>query len=118
MAKVTNPLMSFDASGSVGNALTFAKWKGRNYVKKWFAPANPNSLAQQAIRTVMANAKLYWDAGLVSATAENKLLFEAAGAKEQMSGWNIFVRAYVAANFEQPAQTVADPEVDPTVPSA
>jgi len=117
MARVVNPLMSFDASGSIGKALTFAKWKGRNYVKKWFKPANPNTVAQQAIRTVMANAKSYWDAGLVSATTENKALFATAGEAEQISGWNKFVQAYIAANFEQPGQTVADPEVDPVVPS-
>lgn len=51
MAKVTGPLMSLDASGSVAKTITFSKWKGRNYVRQLTIPANPQTGDQQAVRT-------------------------------------------------------------------
>lgn len=53
MARTTGPLLSMDASGSVGNSITFAKWKGRNYVRRYAIPANPRSTAQISIRAAM-----------------------------------------------------------------
>lgn len=54
MAIVNGPLFSLDASGKVGDALVFTKWKGRNVVRSYVTPANPRSLAQRARRTMMA----------------------------------------------------------------
>lgn len=53
MAKVTSPLMSLDASGSIAGAITFSKWKGRNYVRQLVIPANPRSAGQQATRAAL-----------------------------------------------------------------
>ncbi len=50
MAKVTGPLMSLDASGTVAKTTTFSKWKGRNYVRLRVTPANPQSTDQVATR--------------------------------------------------------------------
>jgi hypothetical protein len=50
MAKVTNPLLSMDASGSVGSALTFSNWKGRSVVRGYTVPSNPKSAAQAVVR--------------------------------------------------------------------
>lgn len=52
-AKVTGPLMSLDASGTVGNTTVFSKWKGRNYVRLRVIPKNVNSIAQQAVRSIL-----------------------------------------------------------------
>lgn len=49
-AKVTGPLMSLDASGTVGKTCTFSKWKGRNYVRLRVTPMNPQSEGQQDAR--------------------------------------------------------------------
>lgn len=68
MAKVTGPLMSLDASGTVGNTTTFSKWKGRNYVRLRVTPQNPKTDAQaqsrsylgalgQALSTILTRAK-------------------------------------------------------------
>ena len=118
MARVVSPFLSMDASGSVGKTLTAAKWKGRNYMKQWFKPANPRSPAQVAIRTVMANAIVYWNAGLGSADAPSKLLWETHGAKSSISGFNAFVSAYMKANYDSDAKAVEDPEVVVVVPGA
>lgn len=53
MAKVTSPLMSLDASGSIAGAITFSKWKGRNYVRQLVIPANPRTAGQQAARAAV-----------------------------------------------------------------
>lgn len=50
MARVTGPLMSLDASGTVGNTAVFSKWKGRNYVRVRVVPMNLRSADQQLTR--------------------------------------------------------------------
>jgi len=54
MAKVTGPLMSLDASGTVAKTTTFSKWKGRNYVRQRVIPHNPQSAGQQLSRGYLA----------------------------------------------------------------
>ncbi len=53
MAKVTGPLMSLDASGTVGHTAVFSKWKGRNYVRLRVTPKNVKSNDQAKTRTVL-----------------------------------------------------------------
>ena len=50
MAKVTGPLMSMEASGTVGDALTFSRWVGRPYVRRYSVPSNPQTLHQEIHR--------------------------------------------------------------------
>ena len=50
MAKVTGPLMSLDASGTVAKTATFSKWKGRNYVRQRVVPMNPQAAGQVTTR--------------------------------------------------------------------
>lgn len=50
MAKVSGPLFSMEASGSYGGAITFAKWKGRQYSRQLVIPSNPHSADQEAAR--------------------------------------------------------------------
>lgn len=47
MAKVTGPLMSLEASGTIGNALTFSRWVGRPYVRRYTVPGNPQTMGQE-----------------------------------------------------------------------
>lgn len=53
MAKVTGPLLSLDASGSVADTMTFSKWKGRNYVRQRVTPSNPKTADQLAVRSIL-----------------------------------------------------------------
>lgn len=50
MAKVTGPLMSLEASGTIGDALTFSRWVGRPYVRRYSVPGNPQTLIQETHR--------------------------------------------------------------------
>lgn len=53
MAKVNGPLMSMDASGKLGDAIVFSKWKGRNYVRQLVTPANPQTADQKTVRSIL-----------------------------------------------------------------
>lgn len=60
MVKVAGPLMSFDASGSLADAITFSKWKGRNYVRQRVIPTNPKSALQVSVRAMMRFLSQMW----------------------------------------------------------
>ena len=54
MARVTGPLMSMEASGTIGQTLTFANWVGRQYVRRWTRPANPQTANQMVQRNAFS----------------------------------------------------------------
>ena len=54
MARVTGPLMSMEASGTVGKSLTFANWVGRPYVRRWTRPSNPQTVDQMDQRNAFS----------------------------------------------------------------
>lgn len=53
MAKVTGPLMSMSASGKIADAIVFFTWKGRNVVRQWLKPSNPQSTKQGDRRIIL-----------------------------------------------------------------
>jgi len=61
MAIVKGPLFSLDASGSVGDSIVFAKWKGRNYVRRHAIPSNPKSVGQVSVRAMLKFLTQFWD---------------------------------------------------------
>ena len=54
MARVTGPLMSMEASGTIGKTLTFANWLGRQYVRRWTRPSNPQTADQMDQRNAFS----------------------------------------------------------------
>lgn len=102
MAKVTSPLMSLDASGTIGNALVFSKWKGRNYVRQYVIPAYSNTTEQANIRLIFEQASLAWKAGsTVGGVAINsgyKTAYNAAATSYSISGFNLFMKECVQKN--------------------
>ena len=62
MVKVFAPMLSLDASGTLGNAVTFSKWKGRNYVRERVIPSNPKSEAQTGRRAMFKFLTQAWAA--------------------------------------------------------
>lgn len=60
MALVNGPLFSLEARGAVGRAIVYAKWKGRDYVRKYVVPANPRTLAQQFQRGILEAITQRW----------------------------------------------------------
>lgn len=54
MAKLTAPLLSMGASGSIGKSMVTGSWRGVKYARQHVVPANPRTVAQQANRTRFA----------------------------------------------------------------
>lgn len=63
MAKITAPLLSFGAAGTVGKVMTFASWRGIPYVRRHVIPANPQSSAQTLTRDIFGNYNTRWKQG-------------------------------------------------------
>ncbi len=53
MAIVFGPLHSDDARGKLASALVFLGWKGKKTVRAYVTPANPQSVGQGNIRTII-----------------------------------------------------------------
>jgi len=60
MARLTAPLLSLGASGSIAKALVFASWKGVPYARVHVIPTNPNTVAQQEVRGVFSTLNAMW----------------------------------------------------------
>ena len=87
MAGVKGPLFSLDASGSIGDAIVFAKWKGRNYVRRHAIPANPKSVGQVSVRVMMKFLTQYWQ----SLSDAEQADWETRAAATDISPFNAFV---------------------------
>lgn len=86
MALVTfSPLIS-DIRGKTADAV-FASWKGRNYVRQRVVPANPQSVAQTAVRDSLAEAVAIWQ----QLPAALQTGYGNAAANLNISGYNDFV---------------------------
>lgn len=109
MARTTSPLLSMDASGSVGNSLTFAKWKGRNYVRRWAIPANPRSAAQLSTRAALQ----YYTALYKANTADVLANFLTEAESMKISPFNAFTKKGIlnwkTATFIHPENYVMFP---------
>lgn len=106
MVKVFGPMMSLDASGTLGKAITFSKWKGRNYVRERVIPANPKSGAQVGRRAMFKKLTQIWsdfDAG-------TKALWQPLADQLVASPFNAYVSFNMRRwhNFKAPA-TMPDP---------
>ena len=96
MAKVTGPLMSMSASGTIGKALTYGTWKGIAWVREHFTPANPQSDEQVNVRYAWELLVAYWQTQSELGVARWNTFAEGT----QMSGFNQFMKrgmiAYIA----------------------
>jgi len=122
MARLTAPLLSLAASGTIGNAITFSSWKGIPYARTRVIPANPNSVAQQEVRGVFSTLNEMWKrmpqlardpwATWVTGqplTARNKHIgANAAGLKDQ-TDLNALVMSVAGGQAVPPASCVWTP---------
>ena len=94
MAKVDGPLLSLDASGSIGGAMTFSKWKGINYVRYKTKPTNPQTTAQTTQRTAFSTAVTGWHA--LTEIVQGEWTARAKALGLAMSGFNLYVQQHIA----------------------
>lgn len=102
MVKVYGPALSLDASGTIGDAMTFSKWKGRNYVRERVIPSNPRSGLQVGFRSMFKFLSQQWD-GLA---APDKASYAELAAQINASPFNAYMRANQLRwrNFSAPSQ--------------
>lgn len=103
MAKVTGPLLSLDASGTVAKTMTFSRWKGINYVRQRVIPTYSNSAEQVAVRDIVSDASIAWKTnatvGAVTINSAYKLAFNNAASGTAMSGFNLFIKDVMSTNL-------------------
>lgn len=121
MARATGPLMSMDASGTIGKTITYSKWKGRNYVRRWVIPHNPQSALQISTRAMMTFLSQAW-AGI---SAPDKDSWSAFAESLKVSTFNAFIRSNQKAfgNFDPiysatPAARIETPDAVTSVADA
>lgn len=111
MARVQGPLFSEDASGTIAKVITYAKWKGRNYVRSRVTPHNPRSGLQVGMRAMMRFLTQHWASGL--STGE-KSSWNALGKSQEISPFN----GYVQYNQRRTRQDLGVTNANPANPGA
>jgi len=108
MVKTYAPLFSLDASGSIGGAITYSKWKGRNYARQRVIPANPKSVLQVSTRAMMRFLSQAW----VDIGSTPKGSWDAAAAATNVSPFNAYIKGNLQRwrEFQSPSQTDPPPE--------
>ena len=105
MAKVTGPLMSLSASGSVGKTLVFSKWGGRPYVRQLVTPMNPKSTDQNSVRSVLGTIAKACRAVLTSAKdvatghPGSQFFQDAVAAAPSGQSWISYLQKVLNAEF-------------------
>lgn len=93
MAKPRAPLLSFGASGTIADTLTYASWRGVNYVRERVIPQNPQTTEQTKTRDIFAWLSQIWK--ISPALAQAPWLANATGRK--FTGRNAFIGQNVSA---------------------
>lgn len=93
MAKVTGPLHSLTASGSIGNTLTMLRQMRTNIAKKKSKPGGQPSAAQVARRAFYRQACADW----MALTIPQKAAWKPAADAAQVTPFNAYMSAALAA---------------------
>jgi len=84
-------------SGQAGKAGVFAKWKGRQYRRKYVIPANPKTTMQQTVRGYFTNAIAAWH----TYHSIQRLVYSYLATGLVMSGFNLLVSRWQKAAVAQ-----------------
>jgi len=114
MARLTGPLLSLDASGSIFGTVVYSKWKGLNYARLSVKPYNPKSEYQTGVRETMTWGVLYFTKGDYVAAAQ-KTWWNTYAEGTNQSGANRFINRFFALNYDSDTGTfifagIPDPE--------
>lgn len=87
MSKTTAPLLSFGARGQIGKTMVASSWRGVKYMRQHVIPANPRTVAQQAVRSTFALLREMWKIAPAIQTAP----WDAFAKGRPFTGMNKFV---------------------------
>lgn len=99
MARLTGPLFSLDARKSIWHTICYSAWKGLNYARLVVTPYNPKSAYQDGIRETLTWGVLYFTKGTYTGAAL-KTWWNTYAEGTNMSGFNRFMKFFVAAEFD------------------
>src|SRR5882724_4362480 len=88
MARVTGPLMSLGASGSIASTLTYSHWKGRPYTRQLVTPSNPRSAGQYYTRAMMSFLAQAWS----YISSPDKASWDTLAKQGNFSAFNAYVK--------------------------
>lgn len=80
-------------SGQAGKAGVFAKWKGRQYRRKYVIPANPKTVMQLIVRGYFTNVIAAWH----TYHSIQRLVYSYLATGQVMSGMNLLVSRWMKA---------------------
>jgi hypothetical protein len=105
VAKTTAPLFGFGASGKLGNALVFGKWKGIDVARRYVIPANPNTSGQSTQRGKLTSAVAEWhDVTNPLSAADKEAWDRLAGVQATpRTGFNEFCKRAIDASIDYSA---------------
>lgn len=106
MALVKAPALSLEASGKLGNAIVFSKWKGRAYVRGLVTPANPKSGGQVGMRAMFKFLSQDW----TNIGATPQATWETRADQKIISPFNAFMSYNQFRWRDFLAPTDSDPE--------
>ncbi len=107
MVKLQGPCLSLEASGQLGGAIVFSKWKGRPYARALVKPANPKSGGQVGVRAMFKFLSQNW-AALSSGL---KASWETRADQTVISPFN----AYMSLNQERWRNFLGPTQQDPAL---
>jgi len=91
MPKVTGPLFSIAASGSLANAISYRKRPGYFQVEKKPVKRDLKSAAQLAHRSTFTSATSHWN----SLSGASKAAYNALANPLRMTGYNYVIRSWL-----------------------
>ena len=99
MTRLTGPMFSLTASGTIGDVITYSNWKGLAYARARVIPANPQTASQVSQRnTLTGGVSMYRTVACVPATSKSSWDFYAYGTG--MSGFNRYIKLFIETNTQ------------------
>lgn len=116
MAKFKSVIIS-EGSGKLGDQIVFAKWKGRNYIRAYVTPANPDTLPQQAQRDKNSKMVVGYQSEVAS-IADAVTQWNQLALNRAISGFNLFGKYALKIDMQAPPGGGApyDADITYTVP--
>jgi hypothetical protein len=102
LTRVTGPLFSLTASGTIGDIITYSRWKGLPYVRTRVIPNNPQTASQVSVRDTLTAGVSSWR-DEASTPAASRLSWDYYASGTGMSGFNRYIKQFVETNTQYEA---------------
>lgn len=101
MVKLVGPMLSLEARGALGKAITYKHTRGRSTCGRWFRPSNPQTQAQMSIRG--------WNRRIASAWAgvptDRQASWQTTAADRRIAPYHAYLSANMKLWMQQRAAT-------------